>query len=97
MCRSKVYMFWSCAGRRIAETRAHEILANPKLDILQTILELGCHTDTHTDKDTQTHTRAHTQTHAHTHACMHARMYVHTCVHMYTHRHSLYYYREGPT
>ena len=41
-CAEVKSMLWSCAGRRIVETRAQEILANPKLDILQTILELGC-------------------------------------------------------
>ena len=42
MCRSKVYALELCWERRIVEARAQEILANPKLDILQTILELGC-------------------------------------------------------
>jgi hypothetical protein len=41
-CAEVKSMLWSCAGRRIVETRAQEILANPKLDILQTILELAC-------------------------------------------------------
>ena len=41
-CAEVKSMLWSCAGKRIVETRPQEILANPKLDNLQTILELGC-------------------------------------------------------